>query len=109
MAPPSLLAAMAMFAADEKGEPAQHLLLGQLEIAADELADTLGELLLVGHGDDRTDRCRPAADPTVPASSASHALWDVGRPLHLRLCRLPSALVSPPFLPPSSLLPILLR
>jgi hypothetical protein len=43
-------------AADEEGEPAEHLLLGQLGIAADEPPDTLGELLVVGHGDDRTDR-----------------------------------------------------
>jgi hypothetical protein len=33
-------------AADEEGEPAEHLLLGQLRIAADELADTPGELLV---------------------------------------------------------------
>src|SRR5262249_36884645 len=55
-------------AADKEGEPAEHLLLGQLGIAADELPDTPGEFLVVGHGDDRTDRGirggrAPRADP----------------------------------------------
>jgi hypothetical protein len=56
MAPPWLLAAMAMLPRMRKASPAEHLLLGQLGVASDELADAPGELLVVGHGDERTDR-----------------------------------------------------
>jgi hypothetical protein len=53
MAPPSRDGHVA---ADEEGEPAEHLLLGQLRVAVDELPDAPVQLLVVGHGDERTDR-----------------------------------------------------
>jgi hypothetical protein len=61
-------------AADEEGEAAEHLLLGHSWIAASELPDTRGELLVVGHSDDRTDR-RPRipGERRARASSASTA------------------------------------
>jgi hypothetical protein len=73
MAPPWLLAALAMFAVDEEGEPDEHLLLGQLRIAADELPDTPDELLVIGHDDDRTDRGPRGSD-----SLGAHA-WRAAR------------------------------
>jgi hypothetical protein len=62
-------------AADQEGEPAEHLLLGQLGIAPDELSDASGELLVVGHGNDRTERCGPATGALAPASQCSCVLF----------------------------------
>jgi hypothetical protein len=82
-----------------KGAPGQ--------IAADELPDAVGELLVIGHGGDRSDR-RPRPRMLRRASLASDALGHVRRSPHLRLCRLLPALVSPLFLPLLPLLPTLL-
>ena len=93
-------------ALNEEGETAEHLLPGQLRIAADELADALGGLLVVGHDNDRLDG-RPRRGGVPALHSASDALGHVGRPPHLRLCRLLPALVSPLFPALLPLLPIL--
>ena len=36
-------------AADQEGEPAEHLLLRQPDLAVEQLADAIGELFVVGH------------------------------------------------------------
>jgi len=41
-------------AADQEGEPAEHLLLGQPGLVADQVADAARELLVVGHRSDGT-------------------------------------------------------
>jgi hypothetical protein len=38
---------------DEEGEPAEHLLLGQIGLAAQQCTDPIREFLVVPHGDDR--------------------------------------------------------
>ena len=35
--------------ADEEGQPAEHLLLGQFRVRADQVPDTSGEILVIGH------------------------------------------------------------
>jgi hypothetical protein len=94
-------------AADEEGDPTEHLPFDQFGIVADELPDTPGELLVVGHGDDRTDR-RTRGHESFGASLPGGALGRIRRPPHLRLCRFISALVSLLFLPLLPLFPILL-
>jgi hypothetical protein len=71
-------------AADEEGEAAEHLLLGQLRVAAHELPDAPGELLVVGHGDERTDR-RPRGREiswraSLPSDALGHVLSCLNRP-----------------------------
>ncbi len=81
---------------------------GQLGITADELPDTPGELLVVGHGHDRSDRRSRGRESRRRASLVNAALGHVRRSPHLRLCCLLPALVSPLFAPLCPLLPILL-
>jgi hypothetical protein len=79
---------MAMLLRMRKASPAEHLLLDQLGIAGDELPDTTGELLVAGHGDERTDR-RPHAHesggpPEIePAHITCGGQLDVGRVLRV--------------------------
>jgi hypothetical protein len=43
-------------APDQEGEPTEHLLLGQIGFGGDQLAYASRELLVIGHGEDRTAR-----------------------------------------------------
>ena len=35
--------------ADEEGQPAEHLLLGQLRVRTDQVPDPAGKILVIGH------------------------------------------------------------
>ena len=59
-------------AADQEGEPAEHLLLGQAGLVADQVADPIGELLVVGHRSDRIPAAvRLYGPPHVPRVHAT--------------------------------------
>jgi hypothetical protein len=63
MAPPWLLAAISHVAGDEEGVAAEHLLLSQIRSVGDEPPDTIGELVIVGHAGEPTQRCGDGAGP----------------------------------------------